>query len=269
MSKTEQIELKLFGLEQRGEKDVRADVFAKKISDLVKALKAADRQENGKKTHDFFITDLQHSSAYATVSERLVDPFHPATASSVCTLHSVAKSVRDGSGIPKGTDLVIAKTISAIGKGADKSFSHGEIGIVGDKSSVVRIDTHFARRADRALADFNTNDNVVPLFEGVAFGTFDGVLKEVDLRGTIARAKLILEIGGIEIDCTCNSITVDNLREALDQRVTITGAAHYSGQSRLPEQVEIKRIDPLGKSGNLAKWRGQFDLPYPSDKDIW
>ena len=269
MAKNEEIELKLFGLSSAGTEDVRADVFAKKLSGLIKALKAADRQCHGNKTYEYYIRDLKYGSAYAAIAERPYSTKKIPQVSSVRAVQSVAASVRDGQGIPKETDPTIASVLAMLGNGADKAFSHGEIGIKGQTDTVVRIDKFFDKRADRAFVEFKSPDNVVNLFEGVAFGTFDGELKEVDLRGTVASAKLILNVGNKELDCTCNSVTVENLREALDQRVTVSALAHYNGRDRLPEQIEIKRIDPLGEAGSLAKWRGEFELPYPSAEDIW
>lgn len=269
MAKHEQIELKLFGLASAGTEDVRADVFASKLSGLIKALKAADRQCHGNKTYEYYIRDLHYGSAYAAIAERPYSTKKVPQLSSVSTVQSAAASVRDGLGIPKDTAPTIAKVLAALGNGSDKSFSHGEIGIKGQKDTVVRIDKFFDKRADRAYSEFKSPDNVVNLFEGVAFGTFDGELKEVDLRGTVASAKLVLNTGGIELDCTCNAVTVDNLRDALNQRVTVSALAHYNGRDRLPEQIDIKRIDMLGKVGSLAKWRGEFSLPYPSDEDVW
>tara|TARA_R110000787_G_scaffold137458_10_gene250479 strand:+ start:13129 stop:13938 length:810 start_codon:yes stop_codon:yes gene_type:complete len=269
MAEQEQIEIKLFGLQLEGSGDVRADVFAKKLGSLVKALKAADRQCHGHKTYEYFITDLEYGSAYAAVAERPYSTRQVPQQSSVRTIQTAAARVRDGQGIPKDTHPTIANVLAKLGNGAEKAFSHGEIGIKGQADTVIRVDKFFDKKADRAFADFKSPSNVIGLFAGVAFGTFDGELKEVDLRGTVARAKLILNVGGKEIDCTCNSVSVDNLRDALNQRVTVSALAHYNGLDRLPEQIEIKRIDLLGQVGSLRKWRGRFDLPYPSEVDIW
>ncbi len=257
MAKHEQIELKLFGLASAGTEDVRADVFASKLSGLIKALKATDRQCHGNKTYEYYIRDLDYGSAYAAIAERPYSTKKVPRLSSVCAVQSAAASVRDGLGIPKETDPTIAKVLAALGNGSDKSFSHGEIGIKGQQDTVVRIDKFFDKRADRAFSEFKSP--VINLFEGVAYGTFDGELKEVDLRGTVASAKLVLNVGGgVELDCTCNAVTVQNLRDALNQRVTVSAIAHYNGRDRLPEQIDIKRIDPLVNVGSLANWRGEF-----------
>lgn len=269
MTTNEQIEMKLFGLAREGSGDVRADVFAKKLAALVTALRSADRQSNGGKTYNYFIKDLKHSSAYAAVSEEPFTAKKAPVGSSIHLVQSIATSVRDGQGIPRGTDPTIAKFIGSIANGVEKTFSHGEIGIRGKEDTIVRFDKYYHKLADRALDDFRSDHNVVSLFEGVSFSTFDGTLLEVDLRGTVASAKLILAVGHIELDCTCNSVTVENLRTALDQRVTVSALAHYNGKDRMPEHLDIRKIDLAGTAGSLQNWRGKFAIPYPHDEDIW
>lgn len=265
-----QIELKLFGLAHEGGGDVRAEVFVKKMDILLKGLRAADQQANGQKTLDYLIKDLRHSSAYARMSEFQYNIKRVANGSAVGTLQSVAISVKDGHGIPCDTHPALAKMIADIGNDCEKTFSHGEIGIAGEAATVVRIDRSFVKRADRAFRDFKATENVVNLFEGAAYGTFKGKLKVIDLRGTVTSAKLILTIGGIELDCTGNSVTVENLKEALDKEVMVSGLAHYNGKDRLPEHVDIKKIEIFGEAPHkLTKWSGAFDLPYPSQEGNW
>lgn len=265
-----QIELKLYGLAHEGGGDVRADVFVKKMDMLLKGLRAADQQNNGQKTLDYLITDLKHSSAHASMTEFQYNIERVPNASAVEAFHAVISSVKDGHGIPRGTNPALAKIVAGIGNGTEKVFSHGEIGISGKLETVVRIDTGFDKRADRAYRDYKPSANVVSLFEGTSYSTFKGKLKVIDLRGTVTSAKLILSIGGIELQCTANSVTVQNLKDNLDQEAIITGFAHYNGKDRLPEHVEIKKIEPLGdRPQSLRKWNGAFDLEYPDAEDIW
>ena len=269
MSKSEQFEIKLFGNPSEGTEDVRADVFAKKIADLVKALRAADRHVNGAKQYEYYISDLKYGSTEASIAERPRTRDYQALQSSVQSVHKIIESIGEGRGIPKGTDGALANTIASLAKGSNKSFSHGEIGLKGQTKTVVRLDPFFDKKASVAYKAYKSDRGVSDLYQGVTFGTYDGVLKEVDLRGTIAQAKLILSAGGTEIDCVCNSITVDNLRTALNKRVIVNSLAHYEGTGRLPERIEIKSIKLVKEKPSLRQWRGQFELPYPSAEDVW
>ena len=264
------IELKLYGLSHESDGDVRDDVFVKKTKILLKSLRAADHQRNGQKTFDYLIKDMKYGSAYTCMSEFQYNIERVPSASAIGEVHSVIESVKDGHGIPQGTSLVLAKAVSDIGNGCDKTFSHGEVGLAGRDETMVRIDTHFAKKADRAYKEFTAAENVTFLFEGTAFATFKGTLKVIDLRGTVTSAKLILAIGGTELDCTCNSVTVDNLKDALDRDVFVSGRAHYNGKDKLPEHIEIKKIEVLGSErANLLRWSGSFSIPHPSIEDAW
>ncbi len=263
------IALKLYGLSHEKNGAVRADVFAKKMALLIKGLRAADKHVNKQKSLNYLITDLEYGSAVAVIDESEYNLEKPAQKSSIKLLQETVRGVNEGRSISKDMPKTLAKIIAEIGDGAEDTFSHGEISMVGDEDNVIRIDKFFDRRADRAFEEYSSLGDECTYFEGTTMGTFDGELKEVDLRGTVARAKLILIAGDIELDCICNSVTVDNLREALDKKVSVSALAHYNGKDRLPEQIEIKKIEMLNTEGNITKWRGAFELPYPNAEDIW
>ncbi len=263
------IKLKLYGLSHERNGSVRADVFAKKMEILIKGLRAADKYVNANKSFNYLISDLKYSSALALIDEVEYSLKSPAERSSVRMLQSAAIDVNEGRGISRDYPKALAKALAQLGDGTEKTFSHGEISLDDDETNVVRFDRFFDKRADRAFDEYLSDATEGTLFEGSTLGTFDGKLKEVDLRGTVASAKLILAAGDFELDCICNSITVDNLRDALDKRVSVSALAYYNGKDRLPEQIEIKKIDQLDSTEDLTKWRGAFDLPYPSEEDIW
>lgn len=263
------LKLRLFGLRYERNGAVRADVLANKLKELVKGLQQADRAVNGAKTVEYLVTDLEYASATLKIDEYQHSTKQQPIGSGSRYFHDVATSVLRGERVPRKTPRGVLKAIAAIGDGTEKIFSHGEIRIEGEESNVIRIDDFFDRQADRALAEYDEQEVDKPLFAGSAFGTFDGVLKEVDLRGSVARARLVLTAGGIEIDCVCNSITVENLREALDRRVVVTAQAIYDGESRLPKRLDLTKIQLIRGSGNLSRWTGAFEIPDRDQGDIW
>ena len=95
-------------------------------------------------------------------------------------------------------------------------------------------------------------------FSGVAQSAFDGLIKEVDLRGSVARLKLILATGGMEIDCIASNIDVETFRSVLDRRVWVEGEAIYSGKSPLPERLDISKITVIKPHRDIYRWRGSF-----------
>ena len=97
-----------------------------------------------------------------------------------------------------------------------------------------------------------------PWYEGVAYGSFDGVLNYVDTRGDVPQIKLTLSAGGKEIDCICKREDIDALGTALSHRVRVHGKCIYVSASPLPMRVEVSSIEPVKQDGDLERWMGAF-----------
>ena len=261
------VDITFYGLDHEKNGAIRADVFAQKLTLLVNSLGAADKHINGRKSLNYLISYLGIGSAIAQIveveDEDEMNFKNPHKRSSVKYLRSVAQNIQKGS-IPQDTPKQVIKPLTELSGGTEKNFSHGEIQFEDDAENAIRVDKSFGERAKQALASLEYK-----LYAGTALGSFDGVLKEVDLRGKPTRAKLITSIGGKELNCTCNFVTVDNLREALDKRVIVSAVEHYDGTDRLPKRIDIKKIQILENEGTLERWKGAFDLPYPSKEDVW
>ncbi len=258
MSKFKEVEFKLFGLQHEKDGAVRADIFAKKLGQFIDGLKSADKFINGQKSLNYLITDLEYGSAVARISEAQISNKVPIKSSSIELVENAMSDIRDGKRIDKDFPPRVLKTIADLGNGSHKEFSHGEIDFIGKTDNVVRIDDFFDRRADKAFQQTAFQVEESDAYSGVAFVEYSGTVKEVDLRGTIASAKLFLTAGGAEIDCICNSVSVDNLASALDHKVMVSGKAFYDGQSKLPERIDINNIRILKADANLLRWEGRF-----------
>ena len=95
-------------------------------------------------------------------------------------------------------------------------------------------------------------------YSGVVFGTFDGVLDYVDVRGLLPQIKLTLSAGGKEIDCVCRREDIEVLGDALHHRVRVSGRAIYAGHSPLPIRVEVSGVEPIGEARDFSRWKGSF-----------
>ncbi len=261
------IRVTFYGLDHEKNGAVRVDVFAQKLTLLVKSLRAVDKHINGRKSLDYLISDLGTGSATVQIVEDEVDYKKPYKRSSVKYFRSVAQNIQEGSSVPQDTPEQVMKPLAELDDGTGKKFSHGEMRF--EDENVIRIDKSFGGRASQALDSLKSKGRDIPLYAGIAFGSFDGVLKEVDLRGKPARAKLITSIGDKELNCTCNFVTVDNLREVLNKRVIVSAVEHYDGKDRLPKRLDIKKIQILKSKGTLERWKGAFNIPYPSKEDVW
>ena len=96
-------------------------------------------------------------------------------------------------------------------------------------------------------------------FSGSAFGSFDGEVRAVDLRGSLPEIKLILSAGGKQIDCICRGIDIENIRSALNRRVRISGLAIYDGTSGLPRRLEAREVSLVAPGADFTRWKGAFE----------
>ena len=242
---------------------VRAEVFVHKLRDLMFALKAADKLANGRRSHDYLLPLLEHGSAVATVRERVRRREPPQ--SSISQLKRVANAIYNGD-IQRGQshDSEVVRRIEKLSRGASTRFAHAEISFADD--SVIRIDDYFQKQAEDAMRE----PREMPIgqfhsYRGAALGTFDGVLKEIDSRGTMLRGKLVLFPSSTEIDCVMNKNRVPDARESFDKRVVIKGTARYDGRSGLPARVDVEEIRAVKEMADLTRWKGAFVLPEPVD----
>lgn len=103
------------------------------------------------------------------------------------------------------------------------------------------------------------------LFTGFAYGSFDGRILEVDLRGEVPQVMLILSAGGREIKCSCPGLSADDIRAVLNRRVNVNGRAFYDGSSGLPAKIEVSHLPTIVETGDFTKWKGAFSNIEPSE----
>jgi len=234
--------------------NVRAEVFATKFRALLSALRLADKLTNQKKSHDYLIVGLDIGSALATLRER-ASIKQNVPASSVRYVNDVVESVYNGdrniARYPSNMIEALAPLVSDVGK----KFSHGEIRFAND--NVIRIDDYLAKQLEKAV---RRSHGEVPLpekyFEGIAFETLDGVVKELDARGALVRGKLVLTAGGKEIDCVFRGADIPILRESFNLRARVETIAHYDGESPLPVRLDVKRLTLVDDTNSLLRWKG-------------
>lgn len=257
-----QIKLRVHGARDTNNR-VRAEVFARQLTALIKALEAADKIANGGVRFDYVIAELKNESASVTLTE-VVSSKKSRAESGIKVLGDTIE------GIIKFNPRAIHKHsqclphIVSIAQGVSNDFFYSDINIGDDIS--FRVDDLFLEQVLRAR-EFVTM-RMERLYTGVAIGTFDGTIKEVDLRGDAPRLKLILRAGGKEIDCVYSGATSEQIREILDRRVSVEGRAHYSGKSGLPERIEILKHQEIKPSPDILRWQKQFDGLTASDWDI-
>jgi hypothetical protein len=233
---------------------VRADVFLQKCRALLTSLRACDRAENPTPAFRYMIADLRMSSAHARLEER---PYRSVMSkrSGAQLYHQIMVAVYEGDKNIERYPPTVVKLTEQLSRHAGETFSHAELAF--DSTSPIRIDNFFevqARRALRRLA--GDDDRPEEFYSGIAFSSFDGVLRELDSRGSVVRGKVILTAGGREIDCIFSRDDIPEVRECFERRSIIEAVAHYDGSTPLPVRLDVRDIIPIKKDANLQRWRG-------------
>lgn len=253
-----QITFKVHGPDSSND-EVAAEVFATKLSNLVKALKAADRAVNGKVLNEIVIVKLNTSTPTAILAERPIQPGHESNdaieAFDDCVQAVIAGDVEKASKFGQ-----CAKFVGRLSSGSKKKFGYAEVWT--GKDNIIRIDNFLAERSRDVVRAVERDEKVIAekksWFKGRAHGSFEGSLMEVDLRGSLPEIKLILSGGNKQIDCVCRGDQIDEIKEGLNGRVRIYGDAIYDGKTGLPRRIVVAEIVPLKKNADLTKWKGML-----------
>ena len=194
MPRRDEATLSIHGLDMDA-RVVRADVFVQKLRDFLSALKAADKLANGRLIHDYMLPKLNDGSAVATVRER--PRKRGVSHSSIACFERVATAVYNGDRHDVGAlEPEIVRKIERLSQGASERFSHAEVSFSDER--VIRIDDYLHHQAEDALlVPINAPAGKQQSYRGAA-GAFEGVLKEIDSRGTMLRGKLVLEPSSTE-----------------------------------------------------------------------
>ena len=129
------------------------------------------------------------------------------------------------------------------------------------------IDDFFRRQVDRvgAKEDSARADN---WFLGSAIMSFEGRLDEIDYRGAVWTGDLRLPGGKTHIECVLDrSQGEDALNPFGNKNVCVTGRAIYTGDSQLPERIEVLAIEERSHVSAAIDIRGSLRLAPSTDED--
>ena len=266
MSDRLDLTLTLHGLEEHHH-DVDGEVFARKLTAFLKGIRLSDKAVNGQRRHKLLLTELSKNTATASVREQIYNR-GPTPSSGMRYFANAVEAVYYSRPETKDLDLGVVRQIANLNNGAGHSFAFAEFKT--SRGTVIRIDDYLGRKARALTLQLDTaEEESVKLFTGIAFGSFDGTLEMIDIRGDMRKAVLTLTAGSRSIECVVSSLTVAQLKDALGSRVTVYGRAHYDGHSGLPVRVDVTDAKPLrpAADANLGRWQGAFCIPQPEAED--
>ena len=247
--------LTLHGL-QAFNKDVDAEVFARKFFKFMQGLAEADKAANGSRSSKFLIEGLEKNTATATVREQVLAQAQKHVFAT-SYLESALSDIYYDNPSARALPEKIVKYAKDLSSDVGKTFQFGEV--KRGRMTTIRIDDGFRRNASRIISEIQraTLGKVEP-FTGKAFISLDGVVETLDSRTEQETAIIRLTAGGFEIKCNVASIKDEDLREIWKRRCTVQGVGHYSGNSKLPDWVDAKRVEAVPTGEGWQSWAGAF-----------
>ncbi|MBX4858774.1 hypothetical protein HJA86_02030 [Rhizobium bangladeshense] len=238
--------------------EVDAEVFAVKFSAFMKGLAESDEEANGSRAHKFVLTDLRKNTATAELIERRIRATEAPLNSGIAFYAYGIEEIRANSPRARHLPKALVESVVALGNGVSKKFEFGELKM--PDGSILLLDAFLEERAKHVLADIKNKSTDLGLFQGIAFGSFDGVLKAVDFQQDTKRGTIRLSAGGLPVACNITDVSIDEVRSALDQRARFYGRASYGGSSPLPKMLDVRKIEVIEGGLGLSRWRGAFDI---------
>ena len=238
---------------------VSAAIFKKTFQAVLAGLVEADRIVNPKKARSaFLVSHLRIGSGEFGILEQrrsAVESLAPSVELFQRCAEGVYRSDYDlALEFPK-----LGQKIVALGRSLESDYvTEATFG----NGAVIPIDTFFTQQAERLRNALNPRHEKPPYFIGNAFDTFDGRLGEIDYRGAVWTGRLVLGGSDFEIECVFDkSQGEDSLNQFGNKRVSVTGRAIYTGDSQLPERIEVTRIEEVPAATRSINIQGTLQGP--------
>jgi len=111
------------------------------------------------------------------------------------------------------------------------------------------LDDFFRRQVDRVGLPNDVRPMTDMWFAGRDVASFDGRLESIDYRGSLWRGRLTLAGGETQIECVFDrAMGEDALNPFGNKDVSVTGRAIFTGDSQLPERVEVLSIEEMPRA---------------------
>ena len=130
------------------------------------------------------------------------------------------------------------------------------------------VDDFFRRQVDRVGGKDDGMINTDNWFLGSAIMSFEGRLDEIDYRGAVWTGDLMLPAGTTHVECVFDkSQGEDALNPFGNKNVCVTGRAIYTGDSQLPERIEVLSIEERAHVNAAIDIRGSLRMTPLLDED--
>ncbi|HLX99612.1 MAG TPA: hypothetical protein VKR62_13000 [Roseiarcus sp.] len=242
---------------------IPAELFKKTFDAFLTALMVTDRELQPKaRSSEFLISQLAVDPYEFGILEKR-RAFGQTTPSAIEFFRRCAEGVYRSDYQTVVRHPRVTRAFIRIVKALDPSFQV----LAQFNDTELPIDDFFRRQVDRVGAkdDAARTDN---WFLGSAIMSFEGRLDEIDYRGAVWTGELMLPAGTTHIECVFDrSQGEDVLNPFGNKNVCITGRAIYTGDSQLPERIEVLTIEERAHAHAAIDIRGSLRFMPLTDED--
>jgi hypothetical protein len=137
------------------------------------------------------------------------------------------------------------------------ALDQGFVVLVRYHDTELPLDEFFRRQVGRVGLANEAPPMTDTWFAGHVVSSFDGRLETIDYRGAVWTGRLILTGGETQIECVFDkSIGEDALNPFGNKDVSVTGRAIFTGDSPLPERVEVISVEERQRATAAMPIRG-------------
>ena len=141
-----------------------------------------------------------------------------------------------------------------------KAMDPGFVVLVQYNDTELPLDAFFCRQVDRVGRLNDTPPRTDVWFSGTAIASFEGRLEAIDYRGPAPKGRLALTGSETRLECVFDKSNREDLLNPFGNKtVCVTCRAIYTGDSELPERLEVITIEeispaaaPIDIMGSLA-----------------
>ncbi len=242
---------------------VPAELFKKIFDAFLATLLATDRELQPRtKSSEFFISQLALNSLEFGIVEKRRS-FGQNGPSAVQFFRRCAEGVYRSDYQTLVRYPRLTRAFIRIAKALHPSFHV----LVKFNDTELPIDDFFARQVDRVGHKDDTT-HAENWFLGSAIMSFEGRLDQIDYRGAVWTGDLMLPAGLTHIEGVFDKSQGEYaLNPFGNKNVCITGTAIYTGDSQLPERIEVLNIEERAHVNAAIDIRGSLRLTQYSEED--
>jgi hypothetical protein len=243
---------------------IPAQAFKKIFDAFLAALLAADRELHPKSgSSEFFLSHLAMESCEFGIMERQRSLSRGGV--------SAIELLRRCSGGVYRSDYQILlryprlmRAFHRIVKALDPAY----VVLVRHEGAELPMDGFFCRQVDRVGHVSDPLSRADAWFAGTAITSFEGRLESIDYRGLVWRGQLALAGSAAEVECVFDrSRGEDALNPFGNKTVCVTGRAIYTGDSQLPERIEVLTLEELYRAAEPIDIQGSLAPASHADQD--